>query len=284
MTALAMMRLLRPVMSVLGGQVMLEGEDLLSLSRKEMTAVRGGKIAMIYQDPLSALNPVLSIGSQIVEAVQLHSSMSKTAARVRAIELLGEVGILEPARRFGAYPHEFSGGMRQRALIAMALSGDPAVLIADEPTTALDVTSQARIMDILARLSDLRSMSVLFITHDLGVAAGFCDSVQVMYAGRIVERASVSSFYPRPLHPYSAALLGAVCDLSTRLDGPIAAIAGSPPVAGELEGVCSFHPRCPYAADVCRSARPELLPVADSLVACHFSQERAASDRAEAPG
>ena len=183
-TALAIMRLLRPVMSVLGGQVMLEGEDLLSLSRREMTAVRGGKIAMIYQDPLSALNPVLSIGSQIVEAVQLHSSVSKTAARVRAIDLLAEVGIVEPARRFAAYPHEFSGGMRQRALIAMALSGDPAVLIADEPTTALDVTSQARIMDILARLSELRSMSVLFITHDLGVAAGFCDSVRGdAYAG-----------------------------------------------------------------------------------------------------
>jgi peptide/nickel transport system ATP-binding protein len=274
MTALSIMRLLRAPLRVSAGEILLEGEDLLRLSRRQMSRVRGGRIAMIYQDPMSSLNPVKTIGAQIVEAIRAHSDLDRRAASLRAVELLDDVGMPEPATRIGAYPHEFSGGMRQRVMIAMALSGDPAVIIADEPTSALDVTTQARIMELLTRVVEQREVAMILITHDLGVAAGFCDEVQVAYAGRVVERSDVFTLYSNPLHPYTEALLGSACDLETSLDLPVVAIGGQPPQPGELEGVCSFHPRCPIAADVCREQRPPLAPVGASLAACHFAAER----------
>jgi peptide/nickel transport system ATP-binding protein len=274
MTALTIMRLLRRPVRVAGGEILLEGTDLLRLSEREMNRVRGRRVAMIYQDPMSALNPVHTIGRQIVEGIRLHTDLSRAQARERAVELLGDVGVPEPRRRLGAYPHEFSGGMRQRVVIAMALSAEPDLVIADEPTTALDVTTQARILDVLAGLVEQRGAAMMLITHDLGVAAGFCDDVQVMYAGRIVERAPVDTLYARPLHPYSEALLGAACDLDMELDASIPAIGGHPPLPGEGEGACSFHPRCPYGREICRTTRPPLRPVGGALAACHFAEER----------
>ena len=276
-TALAIMRLLRGVLRVSAGRVLLDGVDVLQLSERQMNKVRGARIGMIDQNPMSALNPVQTIGAQLVEALRLHSNLSRRDARTRAIELLAEVGVSRPEKRIGAYPHEFSGGMRQRVVIAMALSGEPNLVIADEPTTALDVTTQARIMDMLAQLAADRALAVLLITHDLGVAAGFCDEVHVMYAGRIVERADVDALFARPVHPYSEALLSSVCDLSTPIDSPVPSIGGQPPLPGELEGVCSFSPRCRYAEDICRRERPQLSAVPSALVACHFALERSVS-------
>jgi peptide/nickel transport system ATP-binding protein len=241
--------------------------------------VRGGRIAMIYQDPMSALNPVISIGAQIAEAVRLHSDVSRVVARAQAIDLLGDVGVPRPSQRFNAYPHEFSGGMRQRVMIAMAISASPEVLIADEPTTALDVTTQARIMDLLDTIAETRRIATMLITHDLAVASSFCDDITVMYAGQIVERAGVRSFYERPVHPYSEALLSAAIDLTIPVDLPITTIGGQPPHPGELEGSCSFCPRCAYAEPICLERRPELIALNDAEVACHFAMERSLPKR-----
>lgn len=274
-TALSIMRLLQPPLEIMQGQVLLQGTDVLLLSEREMRGIRGGKIAMIDQNSLAALNPVLTIGAQLVEAIRLHSDLSKHDARQRAADLLAEVGITEPHERLKAFPHEFSGGMRQRVIIAMALSGQPDLIIADEPTTALDVTTQARIMDMLDELSRHHGMSVLLITHDLGVTAGFCDQVQVMYAGRIVECAEIDTLYRRPVHPYTEALLDAVCDLTTPIGAKIRTIGGSPPVPGELiETACSFSPRCPYVQEICNREQPTLTSVAAGAAECHFANER----------
>jgi oligopeptide/dipeptide ABC transporter ATP-binding protein len=273
LTALAIMRLARRAR--LSGEVLLEGEDLLALSARQMERVRGGRVAMVYQDPMSALNPVHTVGRQLEEAIRLHSRLDRRAARERAIELLDDVGVPHPARRVEQYPHEFSGGMRQRVMIAMAMCADPAVLICDEPTTALDVTTQARIMDLLDRLVEDHGTAVVLITHDLGVAAGFCDEIQVMYGGRIVERAAAEPLYRTPVHPYSEALLGAAVDLNLELGVPIPTIGGQPPLAGELPSGCSFHPRCPVAQEVCRTETPALESVSGRPVACHFAAERA---------
>ena len=217
-----------------------------------MAAVRGGKMALVYQDPMSSLNPVRSIGRQIVEAIRAHEDVSKGVAQARAIELLGDVGLPSPQRRFDSYPHEFSGGMRQRVMIAMAISAHPDVLIADEPTTALDVTTQARIIDLLARLGDEREMAVILITHDLGLAASFCDDIHVMYAGRIVERSPAEPLFAQPVHPYTEALLSAICRLDCDVTQPIEAIPGQPPLPQSLPSGCAFHPRCPHAIDALR--------------------------------
>lgn len=278
-TALAIMRLLRPPLRILGGSILLDGVDLMSLSERRMNAVRGGRIGMIYQDPMSALNPVISIGAQIFEAIRLHSDVSRVVARAQTIDLLGDVGMPHPSQRFGAYPHEFSGGMRQRVIIAMAISAMPEVLIADEPTTALDVTTQARIMDLLSTISETRKIATILITHDLAVASSFCDEITVMYAGQIVERARVRSFYERPVHPYSEALLSAAIDLSAPVDLPIKTIGGQPPRPGEFEGSCSFHPRCSFAEPICVEQRPELISVTDADVACHFANVRSLHQR-----
>jgi oligopeptide/dipeptide ABC transporter ATP-binding protein len=275
LTALAIMRLARR--ATLRGEVLLEGRDLLRLKPREMEKVRGGRVAMVYQDPMSALNPVYTVGRQLEEAIRLHTRADRRAARERAVELLDDVGVPHPRQRVDQYPHEFSGGMRQRVMIAMAMCADPAVLICDEPTTALDVTTQARIMDLLDRLVEEHGTAVVLITHDLGVAAGFCDAIQVMYGGRIVERADAEPLYRAPVHPYSEALLGAAVDLSLELGVPIPTIGGAPPLAGELPSGCSFHPRCPVARDVCRTELPALESLTGRSVACHLAAERAAT-------
>ena len=276
LTALALMRLLPPPGRIAAGNVLLGGRDLTRLTEKEMAAVRGGRIAMVYQDPMSSLNPVRSIGRQIVEAIRAHEDVSKTVARARAIELLADVGIAAPARRFDSYPHQLSGGMRQRVMIAMAISASPDVLIADEPTTALDVTTQARIVDLLGRLVEERDLGVILITHDLGLAATICDTINVMYAGRIVEHSGASQLFSSPVHPYSEALLGAICRLDEDVERPIAAIGGQPPLPQQLPPGCSFHPRCPYAIDLCHTETPGLHELSDDRQArCHLAEQRA---------
>ncbi|WP_144881543.1 dipeptide ABC transporter ATP-binding protein [Microbacterium paraoxydans] len=219
LTALSIMRLNDG--ATLGGSIRLRDRELLTLSPREMTRVRGGEIAMVYQDPMSSLNPVRTIGHQLVEAIRLHDRVSAAAARARAVELLTEVGVPLPEERLGQYPHEFSGGMRQRVMIAMAMSSRPAVLIADEPTTALDVTTQSRIIDLLDRLAEDHGTAVVLITHDLGVAAGFCERIHVMRHGRVVEEGPVDRIYAAPEHPYTQALLGAVVDLTVDVQQPI---------------------------------------------------------------
>lgn len=266
LTVLAVMGLLRAPLRVTGGEALLGGVDLLGLNRRGLDRIRGGRIGMIYQDPMASLNPLHRVGDQVAEAILLHTGLDRAGARARTIELFEEVGIRDAATRVDSYPHELSGGMRQRVMIAMALGADPEVLLCDEPTTALDVTTQRRIVELLLAISEQRGLALVMITHDLGVAAGFCEAVAVMYGGRIVERAPVDRLYARPRHPYAEALLGAACDLTLDLEAPIPAIPGRPPIPGELPPGCSFNPRCPYAQDRCLEADP---PFADS-VACYF--------------
>jgi oligopeptide/dipeptide ABC transporter ATP-binding protein len=270
-TAMAVMGLLRRPLERTAGRVMLDDTDLAALGRRRLDRLRGSRIAMVYQDPMASLNPLQRVGRQVVEAVRLHSDVSRGAARARAVELLDEVGIPDPAARVDSYPHELSGGMRQRVMIAMALAGEPEVLLCDEPTTALDVTTQRRIVELLTRISDERRLAIVLITHDLGVAAGLVDEVAVMYAGRIVERAPVGELYTGPRHPYTEALLGAACDLTLPLDQPIPTIPGQPPLPAEVDDGCSFRARCRYAQDLCAQQRP-LLERRDGgpPAACHF--------------
>ncbi|HEX7084577.1 MAG TPA: ABC transporter ATP-binding protein [Gaiellaceae bacterium] len=276
LTALSLMRLLTPPGRIAGGQVLLGGQDLTQLSEREMARVRGGRLALVYQDPMSSLNPVHTIGRQIVEAIRTHEDVSRRVARARAIDLLGEVGLPAPARRFDSYPHQFSGGMRQRVMIAMAIAAGPDVLIADEPTTALDVTTQARIIELLSRLVDEHDMGVILITHDLGLAATFCDDLQVMYAGRIVERSRAEPLFERPVHPYTEALLGAICRLDFDVTQPIAAIPGQPPLPQQLPPGCPFHPRCPHAVARCSTEEPVSHALPDGRTAeCHLAETRA---------
>ncbi len=234
------------------GSVQLRGENLVEASEKQLQRVRGAEIAMVFQDPMTSFNPVYRIGTQIVEAVRTHrSDMSKAAARDLAVEMLGSVGIPDAERRVDHYPHEFSGGMRQRAMIAMALALEPAVLIADEPTTALDVTIQAQILELLGRLNRERQLATILITHDLGVVAEVADRVLVMYAGRVVEQGTLDEIFYDPQHPYTWGLLGSL----TRLDRPrpqrLPQISGSPPSLLDLPAGCSFRPRCPHAFGRC---------------------------------
>jgi peptide/nickel transport system ATP-binding protein len=276
LTALSLMRLLPRTVAIAAGSVQLLGRELTALSEREMAAVRGGRIAMIYQDPMSSLNPIRTIGDQVVEAIRTHERVGPGTAKQRAIDLLGHVGLPRPARRFGSYPHQFSGGMRQRVMIAMAIAADPQVLIADEPTTALDVTTQARIMDLLDDLVAEREMAVLLITHDLGLANSFCDTIQVMYAGRIVERGQADAVLEHPVHPYTEALVGSICRIDADVEAPIEAIPGQPPLPDRLPSGCPFHPRCTYAAPVCSEREPTLEAVVDErAAACHFAAERA---------
>ncbi len=276
LTALSLMRLLPRQARVAAGSVLLDGEDLTRLSEREMARLRGAKIAMIYQDPMSSLNPLKTIGYQIVEAIRAHERVGRGEARRRAVDILGDVGLPNPERRFDSYPHQFSGGMRQRVMIAMAVCVNPEVLIADEPTTALDVTTQSRIMDLLDALVEERGMSVMLITHDLGLAGSFCDDMQVMYAGRIVERGPGAAVFEHPVHPYTDALVNSICRLDHDPREPIAAISGQPPLPQRLPGGCPFHPRCSFAAAECHQSEPELIAVpGGSSAACWFAESRA---------
>jgi len=241
-----------------GSYIEFEGRNLLTLSPPELRAIRGNRIAMVFQEPMTSLNPVFSVGDQIAEAAIIHQGLSRKAARARAIEMLTLVGMPDPAERVDHYPHQLSGGMRQRVMIAMALVCHPKVLIADEPTTALDVTIQAQILELLERLQRELGMAIMLITHDLGVVAGTADRVVVMYAGQVVETASTTELFARPRHPYTEGLLAAV----PRVDTPreqLRAIPGSVPAATDWPGGCRFHPRCPYAWDKCRTSEPPLL-------------------------
>ena len=276
LTALSLMRLLPRQALIAYGTIELGGVDLATLSERAMAKVRGGRIAIVYQDPMSSLNPVRTIGDQIVEAIRAHDQVSRSEARRRAIELLGHVGLPHAARRFDSYPHQFSGGMRQRVMIAMAVCAGPEILIADEPTTALDVTTQARIMDLLDMLVAERRMAILLITHDLELAGSFCDDIHVMYAGRIVERGAAESTFANPIHPYTEALVASACRLDTDVRSPIPAIPGQPPIPAQLPSGCPFHPRCLYATPVCSELEPELITVAgDRAAACHYAENRA---------
>ena len=257
-TALSIMRLVsEPPGRLVGGQVLAGGRDLLQLSDKEMCEVRGDEVAMIFQEPMTSLNPVLTCGYQIAEAVELHQKVSKVEARSRAVEMLRLVGIPGPEQRVDEYPHQLSGGMRQRVMIAMALSCNPQVLIADEPTTALDVTVQAQILELLARLQDELGMAILLITHDLAVVAEVAERVAVMYAGQVVECTQTESLFADPRHPYTKGLLKAIPRLDEERDR-LETIDGAVPDFRQLPSGCRFHPRCPLAIDLCREAAPPL--------------------------
>jgi oligopeptide/dipeptide ABC transporter ATP-binding protein len=250
-TSLSVLRLLpSPPARIIGGEVWFEGRDLLRLSSRELRKVRGSDIAMVFQDPMASINPAFTIGDQIVEAQRIHRNVSRSAARSRAAELLDLVGIPDPRRRLDDYPHTFSGGMRQRALIAMALANEPKLLIADEPTTALDVTVQAQILELIHRLRDELGMSVLFVTHDLGVVQDLCDRVAVMYAGQVVEATSVAELFAAPLHPYSRGLLQSRPKVGAALDR-LPSIPGVVPSPAAMPTGCRFHERCAYALDSC---------------------------------
>lgn len=250
-----------PPGEIAGGTATFLGRNLLAMSESELEAVRGSEIAMVFQDPMTTLNPVLSVKRQMTEALRRHYNMTDEQATNRAIELLELVGIPDPARRLKSYPHEFSGGMRQRVMIAMMLACNPSLLIADEPTTALDVTIQAQIVELVSRMREHLGMALIWITHDLGVVAGLAERVIVMYAGMIVEEADVDSLFDNPRHPYTLALLAALPRVDRRRDNRLKSIPGAPPnLLNEPQG-CPFAPRCDYVIDRCRVERPPLLPV-----------------------
>jgi oligopeptide/dipeptide ABC transporter ATP-binding protein len=257
-TSLSMMRLIpSPPGKIEGGAILFKGKNLLDLSESEMRKVRGNEIAMIFQEPMTSLNPVFTIGFQIMEAIQLHQGVGRKEARNRTVEILKRVGIPDPDQRVDEYPHQLSGGMRQRAMIAMALSCNPALLIADEPTTALDVTIQAQIMELLANLKEELGMAILLITHNLGVVAESTNRIDVMYAGRIVEEGSTNDVFQKPAHPYTKELIESVPRLDIVQDR-LTVIQGTVPDPADLPGGCPFNPRCPLADDHCRAELPEL--------------------------
>jgi peptide/nickel transport system ATP-binding protein len=260
---LTIMGLSRTRNAQISGTAMFEGRDLLTASDADLRKIRGDDIAMIFQDPLSSLHPFYKVGWQLIEAIQAHRDVSKAQARERAIELLGLVGIPSPRERVDSYPHEFSGGMRQRAMIAMALSNEPKLLIADEPTTALDVTVQAQILELIARLQQELNMALVLITHDLGVVAEVTEEVNVMYAGEVVERAPTDQIFAAPQHPYAWGLLRSIPRLDRPRDEPLVPIPGRPPSLIEPPQGCRFYARCPYEPDQARDAHPELETVAD---------------------
>jgi peptide/nickel transport system ATP-binding protein len=275
-SALTVMGLSRSAHTRISGEVLFEGHDLLAASDAEMRTLRGNEIAMIFQDPLSSLHPFYKVGWQLVEAIRVHQDVSTAQAREHALELLGLVGIPSPRERLEAYPHEFSGGMRQRAMIAMALANDPKLLIADEPTTALDVTVQAQILDLLARLRGELGMALILITHDLGVVAEVTEEVGVMYAGEIVERAPTERIFAAPQHPYTWGLLRSIPRLDRPRDEPLVPIPGRPPSLITPPAGCRFYPRCFYEPFEAREGHPELEAAAgeqDHFVRCFLAAE-----------
>ncbi|MFI1799795.1 ABC transporter ATP-binding protein [Streptomyces sp. NPDC020379] len=270
-TAQAIMGILdSPPGHVTGGQVFFRGQDLLTMPAETRRRVRGAKLAMIFQDALSSLNPVLSVGAQLSEMFEVHEGMTRKDSRAKAVQLMDRVRIPAAKDRVGDYPHQFSGGMRQRIMIAMAIALEPALVIADEPTTALDVTVQAQVMDLLAELQREYDMGLVLITHDLGVVADVADKIAVMYAGRIVETAPVLDLYAAPAHPYTRGLLDSIPRLD-RKGKQLYAIKGLPPNLTAIPPGCPFNPRCPRAQDICRTDRPPLFTVAPGRTsACHF--------------
>ncbi len=267
-SALSILRLIpNPPGKIVGGEILFDGQDLLKLDEDEIRHIRGNKIAMVFQEPMTSLNPVLTIGRQLTEAIELHLKYDKEKARARAIELLEMVGIPEAPTRLNDYPHKFSGGMRQRVMIAMALSCNPKLLLADEPTTALDVTIQAQILEIMARLSKEFGTAVIIITHNLGVVARYADRINVMYAGKVVERGSSLEIFHNPRHPYTVGLLKSVPRLDQSRKEKLEPIEGSPPDLTNLPKGCSFYPRCRWHVDKCLEEIPPLALVGES----HFS-------------
>ena len=276
-TSMSILRLVQEPPGKIAGRILFEERNLLALSEVEMRAIRGKDISMIFQEPMTSLNPVLTIGRQIGEAFRLHEGLSRREARHRSIEMLALVGIPEAARRIGEYPHQLSGGMRQRVVIAMALACDPRLLIADEPTTALDVTIQAQILELMRDLKRRVGAAIMLITHDLGVVAEMAERVIVMYAGRKVEEAPVDEIFSRPMHPYTQGLLGAVPKLGSSLGldrrTKLTEIRGRVPSLSEKIVGCAFADRCPIATQVCREVEPAVAPKRDGhLVACHHAQ------------
>ncbi|HEX9479784.1 MAG TPA: ABC transporter ATP-binding protein [Methylomirabilota bacterium] len=274
-SALSVMRLVSaPAGRIVDGEILFKGRNLLALSEEEMRRVRGREIGMIFQEPMTSLNPVLTIGRQLTETVETHLAMTSAQAQARAVELLSLVGIPEGARRLRQFPHQFSGGMRQRIMIAMALACDPALVLADEPTTALDVTIQAQILELMKSLSRRLGAAIMMITHNLGVVARYADRVNVMYAGKIVERGTAREIYANPRHPYTLGLLRSVPRLDEPRRAKLQPIPGQPPDLSRLPGGCSFAPRCAYAIDRCREEEPGLDPVAaDHLSACWLAED-----------
>ncbi|WP_327114311.1 ABC transporter ATP-binding protein [Streptomyces sp. NBC_01341] len=278
-TSLGIMGLHTSERARIGGEIWLDGEELIGAGPERVRELRGQKMAMIFQDPLSALHPYYSIGAQIVEAHRVHNKVDKKTAKKRAVEMLDRVGIPEPHRRYEDYPHQFSGGMRQRAMIAMALVNNPQLLIADEPTTALDVTVQAQILDLIRDLQKEFGSAVVMITHDLGVVAEIADNLLVMYAGRCIERGSAENVFYGPQHPYTWGLLGSMPRIDREQTERLIPVKGSPPSLINVPSGCAFHPRCPYADvpkdNITRTERPELTPAGDGhYSACHMSREQ----------
>lgn len=297
-TAMSIMRLVAPPGKITGGEVRFRGRNLAELSERDMRKVRGNDIAMVFQEPMTSLNPVFRIGTQVAEAIRIHKDVSKREAWRMAGEMLELVSIPDPVKRLDDYPHQLSGGMRQRVMIAMALSCDPELLIADEPTTALDVTIQAQIMELLARLQQKLGLAILLITHDLGVVAEFCERVVVMYTGRVVEEARVTDLFADPAHPYTRGLLKSLPSVSksgghaaprTESEasssynpppGRLATIRGMVPSISSLPQGCKFNPRCPDVMDICLGREPALMPVGDAHSArCYLHGDEADPER-----
>jgi oligopeptide transport system ATP-binding protein len=272
-TALTLMRLIQmPPGKIEGGDALFRGESLLDMSEEEIRKIRGNRIAMIFQDPMTSLNPVYRVGRQIAEPLILHKGMSKKDAWARAVELLDLVGIPHPESRVKDYPHQFSGGMRQRVMIAMALANDPDILIADEPTTALDVTIQAQILELMEELQKRTGSAIILITHDLGVVADAADNVLVMYAGRPVEYANVDDLFYKPLHPYTWGLMDSLPEYAVDEKSTLCPIKGQPPSLINVPSGCAFHPRCPFAQPICTTDVPEYRLIdGEHGAACHFA-------------
>jgi peptide/nickel transport system ATP-binding protein len=268
-TSLSVMRLIENEGGhITSGEISFDGRDLAQLDQASMRKIRGSELGMIFQEPMTALNPVFTIGDQIAESVLLHTNSSKKQAWNRALEMLRLVEISAPDVRAKQYPHQLSGGLRQRVMIALALACDPKLLIADEPTTALDVTIQAQILDLLRDLKDRLGMSLLLITHDMGVAAETADRIVVMYAGKVIEEATVANIFDAPHHPYTQGLLASIPGRKVTRGGRLHAIAGTIPALGDMPSGCRFHPRCPFAQDVCRAEQPVLREIDGRFVAC----------------
>ena len=273
-TNMSIMKLIpSPPGKIMGGEAIYLGQDIFKMSDDEIRNLRGGQISMIFQDPMTSLNPFLKISTQMIETIQLHQKLDKSEAREKSIEMLKLVGIANPSKRIDAYPHQFSGGMRQRVMIAMALSCNADILIADEPTSALDVTIQAQILEIIKELSERLGTAVIMITHDLGVVAGMCDNICVMYAGRVVERASVDELFSDPQHPYTKSLIKSVPRIDQRGKERLYSIEGQPPNVIDLPECCTFHPRCEHAMEICTRKYPPVNNSNERLVRCWLYED-----------